>query len=90
MPRGTAKLHRMTRLPPPASATLACLGIASLILSACAQFPAVEGASRPVAGPAPALLPVDALLEAPAPQAEARGAALSARAAALRARAGVP
>ena len=59
-----------------------------LMLAGCAQFPEVDAASRSVSGPAPALVPLDQVLGAPAPQAEARGAALAARAAALRVRAG--
>jgi len=60
---------------------------ALLLLAACAQFPEVDAASRAVAGPAPALVPLGPLLAVPPPQAAARGAALSARAAALQARA---
>ncbi len=58
----------------------------ALLLAACTDFPEVTSASRDVAGPAPALLPLDQLLAAPAPVAEARGAALVAEAAALRRR----
>jgi len=60
--------------------------ILALLLAACTDFPEVTSASRDVAGPAPALLPLDQLLAAPAPVAEARGAALVAQAAALRRR----
>lgn len=66
---------------------LMCL---ALLLSACGDFPQVDAASRNVAGPAPALLPLEGLLDAPAPQVEARGDALAARAAALRRRAMTP
>ncbi|MGL6211223.1 MAG: hypothetical protein ACRC14_15485 [Paracoccaceae bacterium] len=56
-------------------------------LAACAQFPEVDAASRDIEAAAPPLLPLDQILPAPPPEAEARGAALSARAAALRAQA---
>jgi len=60
--------------------------ILALMLSGCGTFPEVDAASRTVAGPAPALLPLDVILDAPAPSAEARGDALAAEAAALRGR----
>lgn len=59
----------------------------TLLIGGCGTFPEVDAASRDVAGPAPALLPLDVILDAPAPVAEARGAALAAEAAALRGRA---
>ena len=59
-----------------------------LALAGCATFPEVDAASRDVAGPAPALVPLDGLLAGPAATAEARGAALAAEAAALRGAAG--
>jgi len=59
----------------------------AFLLTACTDFPEVTAASRDVAGPAPALLPLDQLLASPAPLAEARGDALAAEAAALRRRA---
>jgi len=58
--------------------------ILALLLTGCAGFPEVDDASRIVAGPAPALLPMDQLLAGSAPVAEARGAALVAQAARLR------
>ncbi len=61
-----------------------------LLLSACTDFPEVDAASRNITGSAPALIPLDGLLDAPAPQAQARGDALAARAAALRGRAATP
>lgn len=57
-----------------------------LLLAGCAAFPEVDAASRDVAGKAPALLPLDEILAAPAPTAEARGDVLAAQAAALRGR----
>lgn len=62
-----------------------CL-ILALLLAGCGSFPEVDAASRDVAGPPPALLPLDVILAAPAPTAEARGDALAAQAAALRGR----
>lgn len=59
-----------------------------LALTGCAAFPEVDAASRNVPGPPPALLPPDVVLAAPAPTAEARGAALAAQAAALRGQVG--
>jgi len=57
-----------------------------LLLAGCADFPEVDAASRGVAGPAPALVPLDQLLTGPATSAEARGNALMAQADALRGR----
>lgn len=59
-----------------------------LLLAGCGAFPEVDAASRDVAGPAPDLLPLEVILDAPAPVAEARGDALAAQAAALRGRSG--
>ena len=59
-----------------------------LLLGGCADFPEVDAASRNLPGPAPALLPLDVILAAPAPVAEARGDALAAEADALRGRSG--
>lgn len=58
-----------------------------LVLVGCTAFPEVDAASRGVAGRAPALLPLDVILAAEEPAAEARGDALAAQAAALRGRA---
>jgi|GEM_PF-2407266 len=58
--------------------------ILALLLAGCAAFPEVDATSRDVAGPAPALLPLDVILASPDPVAEARGDALAAQAAALR------
>jgi len=56
-----------------------------LALTACSRMPVVQWQDGPT-GPAPALLPLDALLAPTASTAEARGAALAAQAAALKAR----
>lgn len=58
--------------------------ILALCLSGCTTFPEIDAASGSVAGPPPAFVPLDQLLAAPAPVAEARGAALAAQADALR------
>ncbi len=57
-----------------------------LALSACSDMPVVDWPDGPP-GPAPVLLPLDALAPDPGATAEARGAALAAEAAALKARA---
>jgi len=58
-----------------------------LILSSCTEFPRVDAVTGEGGNlVTPTLLPVEDLLIGPAPEAEARGAALAARAAALRAR----
>ncbi len=64
-------------------ALILCLG-----LSACADFPDLDGATPPVTGPAPRILPLDQVLAGQArPPQQADAASLTARAAALRARA---
>ncbi len=66
-----------------------CLVLAAVLgfAAGCSQFPALDAAAPPQAGPAPVLLPMDQVLAAVPPAAADPAPALAARAARLRARA---